>query len=364
MKTGIIGCGQISEIYAENCGKFRGLELVACADLDLARAQARAAEAGIPKAVDVAGLLADPEVEIVVNLTIPAAHAEIGLAALRAGKSVYLEKPLALRRSEARAMIRAARESNLRVGCAPDTFLGAGLQTCRKLIDEGAIGEPIGGIGAMLSPGVESWHANPVFFYQKGAGPLFDMGPYYLTALTTLFGPVARVTACARASFPTRTVTSQPLAGTVIKVEVPTHVASVLEFESGPIFSLNVSFDVLAHHQQNLEIFGSEGTLRVPDPNTFGGPVLLRRKEDSQWREIPLQFSHAGNCRGIGLADMAAAIRSGREHRANEKVAYHVLDLMHCIYDASDRGRHVRPKSSMTRPAPLPASLPEWSVPD
>lgn len=362
MKIGIIGCGQISKIYAENCGNFDNLELVACADLDIERAKHRASELEGVRVLGVDELLADPEVEIVLNLTIPAAHAGVALEALKAGKSVYLEKPLALRRREAREMMGLAREKSLRIGCAPDTFLGAGLQTCRKLIDEGAIGEPIGGTAAMLSSGVETWHANPVFFYQKGAGPLFDMGPYYLTALAALLGPVGRVTSSTRISFPKRLVTSQPLAGTEIKVETPTHVCAVLEFCSGPIVSFNMSFDVQCHNQPRLEIFGSEGTLCIPDPNTFGGPVVIRCKGESEWREVPLQFAHVGNSRAIGLADMAAAIEAGREHRANDRLAYHVLDVMHSIYDSSDDRRHAEVKSSVRRPEMFSTTQEDWKI--
>ena len=227
MKVGIIGCGNISGIYAEAGKKFRNIEVLACADLDFARAHALAEKHGIPRPLRVEQLLADRDIELVINLTIPAAHAEIGLEVLKNGKHLYNEKPIAQKRRAAREMIGLAREKNLLVGCAPDTFLGGGLQTCRKMIDEGAIGEPIGGAGFMLSPGVENWHPNPEFFYKKGGGPLFDMGPYYLTAATTLLGPVHRVTASARVSFPKRTITSQPLSGSTIEVETPTHIAEI-----------------------------------------------------------------------------------------------------------------------------------------
>ena len=354
---GIIGCGNISKIYAEAGKKFENLDIVACADIDSARAQALAKDFGIPKAVSVEELLTDSGIAVVVNLTVPAVHGEVALKALKNGKHVYNEKPLALRRHEARQMIGLAREKKLRIGCAPDTFLGGGLQTCRKLIDDGAIGEPIGGSGFMLSRGVEGWHPNPEFFYKKGAGPLFDMGPYYLTAFTTLLGPVRRVTGSARISYKKREITSQPLAGQTIAVDVPTHVTGVLDFEAGPVVTLTTSFDVSAHRLPNIEIYGSEGTLAVPDPNTFGGPVLLRRRGEEAWREIPLEFGYADNSRGIGVSDMAAAIAHGREHRANDRVAYHVLDIMHSIIDASETGRHVEMNSTMSRPEPLPLGL-------
>jgi len=355
--VGIIGCGNISNIYAEAGKKFENLNIVACADLDLARAKALAEKHGIPKALSVPDLLADKEVGLVINLTVPAAHADVAMQALKAGKHVYNEKPLAQRRREAREMIGFARKKGLRIGCAPDTFLGGGLQTCRKLIDDGAIGVPLGGAGFMLSRGAESWHPNPEFFYKKGAGPMFDMGPYYLTAFTTLLGPVTRVTGSSRISFQKREITSQPLAGSIIDVEVPTHVTAIMDFESGPIVTLATSFDVASHRMPNIEIYGSEGTIGVPDPNTFGGPVLLRRRGEQEWREMPLDFGYSENSRGLGVADMIASIEGKREHRANDRVAYHVLDLMHSVIDASITGRHVEMKSSMGRPEPLPLGL-------
>jgi len=362
MKTGIVGCGNISEIYARAGEKFRNIEIVACADVDDSRAQALAEKCGIPRPLPVAELLADPEIELVINLTIPAVHAAVGLDVLKNGKHLYNEKPLAQKRRAARDMIGLAREKNLRIGCAPDTFLGGGLQTCRKLIDEGVIGEPIGGAGFMLSPGVESWHPNPQFFYQKGGGPLFDMGPYYLTAFTTLLGPVRRVTGSARISYPERTISSQPLAGDRIRVETPTHIAAVLDFESGPVVTLATSFDVKAHGMPNMEIYGSEATLSVPDPNTFGGPVRIRKNGDSDWTELPLGFGYSENSRGLGVADMISALQQGREHRANARTAYHVLDIMHSILDSSESGRHIELTSSMTRPSPLPGGLPDGEV--
>ena len=362
MKVGIIGCGNISETYAGAGKKFRNIEILACADLDFARAHALAEKCGIPRPLRVEQLLADRDIELVINLTIPAVHAEVGMEVLKNGKHLYNEKPLAQKRRAAREMIGLAREKNLLIGCAPDTFLGAGLQTCRKLLDEGAIGEPIGGVGFMLSPGLEHWHPNPEFFYKKGGGPLFDMGPYYLTAFTTLLGPVHRVTGSARISFPKRTVTSQPLVGTTITVETPTHVAAVLDFESGPVVALATSFDVKAHSLPNIEIYGSEGTLSVPDPNTFGGPVRIRRQGEESWTDMPLSFANAENSRGLGVADMASAHENKREHRANAHTAYHVLDIMHSILDSSETGQHIELPSSMTRPSPFPEGLSDGEV--
>ncbi len=360
--VGIVGCGFISGIYLENCAAFEILNVVACADLDLERAQAKAAQYGVPKACSVEELLADPAIDIVVNLTIPRAHAEVALAAVRAGKSVYNEKPLAVTRAEAHQVLEEARAAGVLVGCAPDTFLGAGLQTCRKLLDEGAIGVPVAATAFMLCHGHEGWHPDPDFYYQAGGGPMFDMGPYYLTALTSLLGAVRRVTGSARISFPERTITSQPKQGATITVNTPTHVAGVLDFASGAIGTLVTSFDVWSAEVPLIEIYGSQGTLSVPDPNTFGGPVHLRRAGEREWSEVAPAHGYARNSRGIGVADMAYALRSGRPHRASGELAYHVLDIMHAIHDASHEGRHIDLESGCERPAPLPPSVAEWTL--
>ncbi len=358
VNVGVIGCGNISGIYLQAGTRFEILNIVACADLDMTRATAQAAKYHIPKACSVAELLADPAIEIVINLTVPQAHAEVALAALEAGKSVYNEKPLAIRREDARRILDLARSKGLLVGCAPDTFLGGGLQTCRKLIDQGAIGTPIGATAFMMGRGPESWHPNPDFFYQPGAGPMFDMGPYYLTALATLIGPVRRVTGSAQISFPERTITSQPLYGTTIVVNTPTHIAGVLDFAGGAVGTIITSFDVWASQLPRIEIYGSEGTLSVPDPNTFGGPVRIWRSTERAWQDVPLTHGYTENSRGIGVADMAYALRLGRPPRASGALAYHVLDIMHAIHDSSREGRHTELQSTCARPAPLPVDWP------
>lgn len=361
-KVGVIGCGNISDIYLQNGQKFSTFDIVAVADILQERAQAKAEKYGIAKAYTVDQILADPEVEIVINLTIPAAHGEVALAALNAGKHVYNEKPLAVDRADAQKMLALASEKGLRVGCAPDTFLGAGLQTCRKLIDEGAIGEPVAATAFMLGHGPESWHPDPNFFYQPGAGPMFDMGPYYLTTLVSMLGPVQRVTGTTRVTFPERTITSQPKYGEVIKVNTPTHVVGVMEFASGPVATLITSFDVWHSSLPRIEIYGTEGTLLVPDPNTFGGPVLIAPAGKREWSEVELTHGNAGNSRGLGVADMAQAITSGRPHRANGKMAYHVLDLMHTFHDSSREGRHITLESSCERPTAFPAGLEDFTI--
>jgi predicted dehydrogenase len=346
-------------VYLKNCQSFRATRVAACADLDPARAKARAAEFQVPRACTTEELLADPEIEIIVNLTIPKAHAAVALAALAAGKSVHGEKPLAVTREDGKRLLAAAKAKGLRVGCAPDTFLGAGLQTCRKIIDDGAIGRPIGATAFMTSHGPEDWHPDPAFVYQVGGGPMLDMGPYYLTALVALMGPVRRVSGSAQITFPERVIGSEPKRGQVIKVEVPTHVAGVLDFASGAVGTILTSFDVWAAELPRIEIYGTEGSLSLPDPNTFGGPVRLKRARDKRWRSVPLTHAYAENWRGIGVADLACALRSGRPHRASGDLAYHVLSIMHAIQDASAASRYVMLESTCERPAPLPADLEE-----
>ena len=351
--VGLIGCGNISSIYLQNAQTLAAIEIAACADLRREAAEAQAAKYGVPRVLSVDELLADPSIEIVLNLTTPESHGSIALAALAAGKSVYNEKPLAMSREEARRMLQTASAKGLLVGGAPDTFLGAGLQTVRELIDGGAIGEIVGANAFMMSRGHEHWHPNPGFYYKVGGGPLFDMGPYYLMALVALLGPVRRVSGSTRISRPTRTVTSQPRYGEVIQVEVPTHVAALLDFAAGPVAMVMTTFDVQASALPNIEIYGTQGTISAPDPNTFGGPVKLRRTDDKEWQEIPVTRPYATNSRGIGLAGMAEALRGTGAHRASGELAYHVLDLMHAVHEASDRGCHVEVESTCVRPAAM-----------
>ncbi|NJD01423.1 MAG: Gfo/Idh/MocA family oxidoreductase [Ruminiclostridium sp.] len=363
VKTGIIGCGNISGIYLTNCTKvFKALDVVAVADLDISRAEAKAAEHGIPRACTVKELLSDPEIEIVINLTIPAAHAEINMAALEAGKNVHVEKPLAITREDGRKILALAKAKGLLVGCAPDTFMGGGIQTCRKLIDDGWIGKPVAATAFMTCHGHESWHPDPEFYYKVGGGPMFDMGPYYLIALVNLIGPVARVTGSAKVTFPERTITSAPKYGTKISVETPTHLAGVMDFENGAVGTIITSFDIWHANLPRIEIYGTEGSLSVPDPNNFGGPVLVRRHNTAQWSEIPLTHGYAENSRGIGVCDMAYALRKGRSNRADGKLAMHVLDIMHGFHDASKEGKHCDITEKCERPAALPLGLASGEV--
>lgn len=358
LTVGVIGCGNISSIYLQAPKTFPILNIVACADLDQSRAEAQAAKFGIARACSVADLLADPAIAIVINLTIPAAHGEVALAVLGAGKSVYNEKPLAISRADAQRMLAIAAERGLRVGCAPDTFLGGGLQTCRALIDAGAIGRPVAAMAHYLARGMETWHPDPTFFYQPGAGPLFDMGPYYLTALASLLGPARTVSGNTKITHAQRTITSQPRAGETITVNTPTHVTAIIEYASGAVATLITSFDLAEGYTPQLLIYGTAGSLRLPDPNTFGGPVQLKPAGEKEWQEVPILHGHTANSRGIGTADMAMAMREGRPHRASGELAYHVLDTMHAIYDSSAAGRVVTIESSCARPEALPAVWP------
>ncbi len=330
VKIGIVGVGAISGIYLENItNTFRQLEIIGVCDLIRERAQQAVDKYHIPKLYDdMYALFSDPEVDIVLNLTRPYEHYDVTMAALKAGKHVYSEKPLAASLKEGSEIMKLAREKGLMLGGAPDTFLGAGIQTCRKLIDDGFIGQVIGASGSMICHGHESWHPDPEFYYKYGGGPMFDMGPYYLTALVSLMGCVSSVSAMTKTSFAQRVITSKEHFGEVVDVEVPTYIAGSMQFESGAIGTLFTTFDAYYEGQAHLEIYGSEGTLYLPDPNCFCGPVRLLRPEHGKIEEIPLTFGYAENSRGLGLADMAAALVSGRMHRANADMTYHVLEIM------------------------------------
>ncbi|MBN2309325.1 MAG: Gfo/Idh/MocA family oxidoreductase, partial [Candidatus Hydrogenedentes bacterium] len=297
VNIGIVGCGNICDRYFASGKRFEILNLAACADLILERAKDKAAQFDVPKACTTEELLADPDIEIVINLTVPRAHGEIGIAALEAGKSVHTEKPLAVTREDGLKMLELARQKGLRVGGAPDTFMGGGLQTCRKLIDDGWIGRPVSATAFMQCHGHENWHPDPTFYYQPGGGPMFDMGPYHLTALIALLGPIRRVCGSTGTAFPQRTITSEPKYGTVMNVEVPTHIAGIMDFANGAIGTMIMSFDVWAHCLPCIEIHGTEGSLAVPDPNGFGGAPKVKRGREGDWKEVPLSHEYANDCR-------------------------------------------------------------------
>jgi predicted dehydrogenase len=349
LRIGVVGCGNICGTYFRNLARFRSTQVVACADLDAERARAAAAEHGFD-AFAPDDLLRHPDVDLVLNLTIPNAHAAIAKAAIEAGKHVYNEKPLAIEREDAWRLLELARERGVLIGCAPDTFMGAGLQTCRRLIDGGAIGEPVAAHAFMLCHGHENWHPDPEFYYRRGGGPMFDMGVYYLTALVHLLGGIRRVAGSTRISFPERVITSEPKRGERIRPDVPTHVAAILDFESGPIAELTTSFDVWHSHVPSITVYGSEGSMMVPDPNGFGGEVYLRRRDEDDWRLVPHTHAWAENSRGLGVLDLAHALRTGRHPRASGDLAYHVLDVMHAVHESSEQGRHIQIDSHVPRP--------------
>ena len=354
-KIGTIGCGTISGAYFKATELFPVLELVACADLNREAAE-RAAQTWGVEALSVDELLTRSDIDIILNLTIPQAHAEVTLQALAAGKHVHLEKPLALNRTEGERVVAAAEALGLRVSCAPDTFLGAGIQTCLQLLESGKLGRVVAGTAFMMIPGHERWHPNPDFYYLRGGGPLFDMGPYYLTALVQLLGPVRRVSA-ASAMSGERTISSEPRRGERISVEVPTHVSGTLEFHSGALVTLVMSFDVQHHTNHPIELHGEHGSLQVPDPNTFGGPVKLRLAGAETWEEVPLVNGYTENMRGIGAADLAYALITDRPHRCHSELALHVLDVMQSLHEAAEQGQHITLASRCERPVPLPSGV-------
>jgi hypothetical protein len=355
--VGIIGCGVISSAYLQAARWFPQFEIRALADLDPAAAEARGEEFGVG-AMAVDALLASDRVEIVVNLTIPEAHVPVGRAAVAAGKHVYLEKPLGVSCAEAGILLEEAAAQGLRVGCAPDTFLGGGHQTARRLLDEGAIGDVVGGTAFLMLPGHERWHPNPDFYYaREGGGPMLDMGPYYITDLVNLLGPVAEVAAFGRIGRSPRKIRTGPRAGDEVPVECATHLAGVMAFASGAIVQIATSFEVWAHKHTPLELYGTKGSLAVPDPNRFGGTVELCAA-DGGWQAMPTSHGYAdGNYRGLGLADMAAALRERRPHRASGALAGHVLEVMEALVRSSEGAGIVGVTSRVARPAPLAAGL-------
>lgn len=355
LNVGIIGTGNIAPAYIRGCEPFEPINVTACADLLIDRAETFAKEHGLA-AYSVEDMLASDDIDIVINLTIPAAHAEVSLQIIEAGKHAYCEKPLALNRADGKKIIDTAEAKGVRMGCAPDTFLGGGGQTARKTIDDGVIGKPVAATAFFMSHGPEGWHPNAGFYYLKGGGPLFDMGPYYITTLINLMGPVARVAGSASMTFKERLATSEALNGQILPVEVNTHIAGTLEFESGGIATIITSFDVWGHHMPRIEIYGEEGSLSVPDPNTFGGVVQALHSDDGAWRDV--QLTHTTNIgRGAGVADMAYAIQSGRPHRASGALAFHVLDIMQALEESAEQGKHIDIESTLDQPLAVPAGL-------
>ena len=350
-RVGIIGCGDVTNLYLPGCARFASIELAACADLDPARAAALAARGGFP-AMSVDELLADPSIEIALVLTPPAAHAAISRAAIGAGKHVYSEKPLAIAREDAARILDDARGARIMVGAAPDTFLGGGLQTARSLIDEGAIGTPLAATASVAHLGPESWHPNPGIFYGVGGGPLLDVGPYYVTALVALLGPIGSVSAVGSGTGTTRTIGSGPLAGGTVAAEVPTTVIGTLAFESGVVGGITASFDVVGSRAPHFEIHGTAGSLILGDPNRFDGVVCYRPLGAEGWDTVPPRFDTTVG-RGVGLADMIEALRTGRPPRASGALAFHVLDVLLALEEATRSGQREAVLSRVDRPARL-----------
>jgi len=355
LRVGVVGAGQISGAYLKTIPGLTNLRVTAIADLDVARAAAAADSVPGARAAAPEELYAAEDVDLVLNLTIPAAHADVARAAIAAGKHVYGEKPLASTTAEARVLLDAAEAAGVRMGCAPDTVLGTGVQTARAVLDAGEIGTPVAASAFMVTPGHERWHPAPEFYYRPGGGPLLDMGPYYLTALITLLGPVKRVVGMSSTPRPTRVIGSGPRAGTEFPVEVATHVTGVLEHENGALSTLLMSFEVWAGVLPRIEVYGTGGSLSVPDPNGFDGEVRLFRAGTKEWVPVPERGGYQGASRGFGISDLARALADGGPHRADGRLAYHVLDVMESLLSAARSGESVIVASTCDRPAAVPA---------
>ena len=372
LRVGLIGTGRISDIYLKNCAEFDGLDIVACGSLNMRESQARAAGFGVPRVASPEEIISASGVDAILNLTVPAAHADVSLAALGAGKHVYSEKPFVTDLVDGRRILDLAASGGLLVGNAPDTFLGGRWQTVRKLLDQGTIGDPIGVAAFVPTHGVERHHPNPDFYYAIGGGPLLDLGPYYLAAMIFCLGPIARVAGMARKTFPYRMIENGPRRGEMIPVEADTHCLSLIEFENGVIGQMMVSFDVWESETPRLEIYGKEGTVCIPDPdpgdgaNVFQGPVWVRTRATSRWTMRPRPKAPADwataenthglnfNARGVGLAELAQAVLEGREPRASGALGLHICEVMQGMLDSPGLGRFVEIASTCARPAMLP----------
>jgi predicted dehydrogenase len=353
-QVGVVGCGVISRQYAENAKAFDSFEFVTCADLDESQAQALAEEHDL-KVASVDELIADPSIDVVLNLTPPAAHAAVIRACLVAGKHVYTEKPLATKAADAAGLVAEARRLGLRVGCAPDTFLGSAYQAGRALLDEGAIGEPLSVSAAVLVGGQESWHPNPDIFFADGAGPMLDMGPYYLTAIVSLLGPVARVAGFASTRTRERTIEIGPRAGERFTVATPSHATAAMELVSGVTANLVASFETNGQYVCDLELHGTEGVLSFPDPNGFDGPLRMRRGREG-WQEVPFAVRGDRDARGIGLHELVEAIAGNRPERASGSLGVHVVEVARGILTAAAESRIVEIDSRAAQPEAMPVA--------
>ena len=339
MNVGVIGCGIIAHDYVEGAAGFSTFDVVACADVDEVAGRSFADRHGIEFS-PVDELIADSSVDVVLNLTPPAVHAALVSATLRAGKHAYTEKPLAISVDAGKALVEQSREAGMRIGAAPDTFLGAAYETARTAIARGDIGEPIGAEATMLTGGPEGWHPNADFFYRVGGGPLLDIGPYYLTAMVSLLGPIAAATGFAATPTRERVLATGPRAGERFGTEVPTHVAGALRFASGALGTITVSFEARGRYESGLVVHGTEGSLALPDANAFGGDVKVRR-DHGDWTPVAYRADAAMETRGIGLHDLVEAVRAGRPHRASGELAVHVLETIHAILCSAEEGRTI-----------------------
>jgi len=362
MNIGIIGCGNISSTYLRLAPLFKGLNIIACADINDSAAQAQATAYDC-SAQSIDAMLADTSIELIINLTVPDAHAAVSTRILQAGKHVYSEKPFVLSLEEGQALHALAAKQGVRIGSAPDTFLGGAHQQARQIVDNGAIGKVLGGTCHFMNRGMENWHPNPDFFYQPGGGPMLDMGPYYLSNLVQLLGPVKRLMSMTTTPSATRTITSEPRAGEVVNVGTPTSVNTLLEFHGGAQISLCMSWDVQRHEHNCMELYGSQGTLFVPDPNFFGGELMIATHDSEEIVLSDHVFAQPNdeqengdvlaNYRGAGLADLVAAISEGREHRCNDTVALHVVDIMTSALKSGEIGQAMTLQTTCERPAAL-----------
>lgn len=362
VRIGFVGCGDISGIYLQNLTSlFKGVEIIGVCDLVREKAEKAREKYNIPKIyTDMYEMFADPEVDIVLNITRPAEHYGVTKAALEAGKNVYSEKPLGITIEQGMELVALAEKKGLLLGGAPDTFMGAGLQTVREIIESGEIGTPIGAAGFMICRGHETWHPDPEFYYTEGGGPLLDMGPYYVTALVNILGEASAVSAMTKKSFNTRTITSQPHNGEVINVTADTYVSGLIRFESGAIASLFTTFDCHYPFQARFEVYGTEGTMFVPDPNWFAGGIKVFKNGEE--KEFPMTFGYSENSRGLGLTDMAMALRSGREFRCNCEQTLHVLEIMDGLITSGKEGKEIKINSHYKKRASMVKGLPDGTL--
>ena len=358
VKIGIIGCGYISGIYFTNLTqKFKNTQIIACTDLDMERARGAAKKYNISNVLSLEEIFDNKEIQIIVNLTIPDAHFEICKKALLSGKHTYVEKPLSITCEQGIELVALAQEKKLMLGCAPDTFLGAGIQTCRRILDSGIVGEPVAATAFFAHHGPERFHPDPEFLYKTGAGPLFDMGPYYLTTLVSLLGPAKVVSGMSSTTFKERTITSEKKYGQKISVETATHISGTIKFVDNVIVNITTSFDIWAHRLPFIEIYCKNGTIGVPNPDRYYGPVYIQTPYEESFKEIPLINCYSENSTGLGVADMANCIYTGRKNRANGEMANHVLEIMNALFESSETHTYVELKTNCQRPEPLPMGI-------